>query len=715
MKSKVNVPLVLQMENVECGAASLAMVLRFFGKKSISLEQLRTDCNVSRDGVTAKGIKRAAIKNGLECKAFKATPESIKKVSLPAVIHWNMGHFVVLCGYGRNCFYINDPAFGKYKVSYDEFDRSFTGIVLTFAKSEEFLSDIDKNSYRGFTLSGIKPFIPQMIFLSFVLMTVTVLSMLMPFFNSVYIDSILLNGNVGNFSILIASMAVVILLSFISTALVSKLSYEIERNINISLSIGFMEKILRLPIVFFSQRTPGELANRQLGSFDIAQLVVRYITPVFFQTLLIIVYCIAAFMFNIYVALIGVAAIIVNVVMTIYVSGKMSSLSALEKKNTGLYQSSLASAVDMIETIKSCSCENAMFARLTGTAALNIEAREKADKINVYLSAMFYFINLIVSASILIVGVYEILKGEFSVGTAIGVLGMISAFLTPVGSFISSISTIFNLKSIADRTDDTMKYSDEDIFLSDDKKQTKTMDGSVRAENVCFKYASSGDYVVKNISFSLEKGKSVAFVGGSGSGKSTMAKLIGGLYSENEGQIYYGNAVKGELNKEYFYSKIAVVSQSVKLYEGTVFDNIAMWDKSVTYDEVVLACKKAYIHNEIVMRKEAYYEKITEGGKNFSGGQRQRFQIAGAVVKKPEIIILDEATSALDAETEKKVMDNIKSLGITLIIIAHRLSTIRNCDEILVFKNGEVVERGNHNTLKEQKGFYYELVSNMGE
>lgn len=226
VKNKVNVPLVLQIENVECGAASLAMVLRYFGKKNISLEQLRTDCNVSRDGVTAKGIKIAAIKNGLRCMAFKATPKSVKSVSLPAVIHWNMGHFVVLCGYSKNCFYINDPAFGKYRVSCDEFDRSFTGIVLTFEKSGEFLSCKDKNRYRGFTSSSIKPFIPKMILVSFVLMTVTVFSMLLPFFNSVYIDNILLTGNIGNFNTLIATMSVVILLSSISTILVSKLSYE---------------------------------------------------------------------------------------------------------------------------------------------------------------------------------------------------------------------------------------------------------------------------------------------------------------------------------------------------------------------------------------------------------------------------------------------------------------------------------------------------------
>lgn len=715
MKNIKKVPLVLQMENVECGAASLAMVLRYFGKKSISLEQLRTDCVVSRDGVTAKAIKNAAVKNGLLCKAFRATPESIKKISLPAILHWNMGHFVVLCGYDKNSFYINDPSLGKLKVSYDEFDCSFTGVVLTFEKSEDFVSDKRKNSYSGFTLSSIRIFIPKLIFVSFVLMVVTALSMMLPFFDSVYIDNILLTGNTGGFNIFALSMIMVILLSFISVSLAVKVSTEIERSINISLSVGFMEKILKLPIVFFYQRTPGELANRQLGSFEIAQLVLNYITPVFFQLVLIILYCIVAFVFNIYVALIGVAAIILNVITTVCDSEKISSLSALRRKNTELYQSSLASSVDMIETIKSCSCEEAIFTRLAGMAALNIEAKEKTSEINVYASASFYFINLIVSVLILIVGVYEILNGEFSVGTVIGVIGMISAFLTPVGSFINSISTIFNLRSIVERTDDTMKYENEDIFLSKDKEQTKAMDGSVRTDNVCFRYGGSGDYAIKGISFNLERGKSIAFTGGSGSGKSTMAKLIAGLYSENDGHIYYGNANKRELKKSYFYSKVAVVSQSVKLYEGTIFDNITMWDKSITYDEVVAACKKAFIHNDIVIRNGAYYEKITEDGKNFSGGQKQRFEIARAIVRKPDILILDEATSALDAETEKMVMDNIRSLGITLIIIAHRLSTIRNCDEILVFKDGEVVERGDYDTLKEQKGFYYELVKDLGE
>lgn len=715
MRNKVNVPIVLQMENAECGAASLAMVLRYFGNKNISLEQLRVDCNVSRDGVNAKGIKRAAIKNGLVCKAFKATPQNIKSVSMPAIIHWNMGHFVVLCGYSKNCYYINDPAIGKYKVSYEEFDRSFTGIVLVFEKSEEWKTDKSIENYQSFTLGCIKKAVPKLIFISFLIMLITVFSMILPFFNSAYIDNILLTGNMENFAIIAVSMFVVIIFSLTSSILVPKLSYNVEKYINIKLSLGFMEKILKLPIVFFNQRNPGELANRQLGSFEIAQLVMNYITPIFFQSALIVLYCIAAFMFNVYIALIGIIAIVLNIVVVIYASKGMSSISAIERKNTGLYQGGLASAIDMIETIKSCSVEDAIFAKLAGIDALNIETGQKSEKINVYSSGVFYFINLLVSASILVVGAYEILQGEFSVGLAVGIIGLVSAFLAPIGSFINSISTLFSLKSIADRTDDTMKYGDEDIFLPDDKEQTKQMNGSVMAKNVYFRYASAGNYILNDVSFNLEKGKSVAFVGKSGSGKSTIAKLIAGLYSENEGNIYYGESTKKELKKSYFYSKIAVISQDAKLYDGTIYENISMWDSSITYDDVVLACKKACIHSDIVTRNNAYFEKITEGGKNFSGGQRQRMEIARAIARKPEILILDEATSALDAETEKKVMQNISDLGITLVIIAHRLSTIRNCDEIIVFDNGSIIERGSHNELVGQKGYYYNLVSDIGE
>lgn len=703
------------MENAECGTASLAMILSYFGKKNISLEQLRTDCNVSRDGINAKGIKKAAEKNGLKCRALKVEVNGLKKLKLPLILHWNMAHFVVLCGYGKNCYYINDPAIGKIKIDSEEFDKNYTGIALDFEVGEGFEKAKSEEKYLSFTERIIKPFLPKLIFNSLIIMLATVLSMSVPFFSSAYIDNILVEKNMANFNMLIIFMTAVVFLYFLALVLGEKLKYELEKMINIELSVSFMKKILRLPIVFFNQRNSGELTNRQLGSFEEAQLICNYIMPVFFQAVLIILYCILAFVFNIYVALIGIAAVLLNIATAFIVSEKMKNISALEKRNGGLYQGSLSSAIDMIETIKASACENEMLSRLSGGAALQIDAMGKIKNVQRYSSSLFYAIDKMVTASVLIVAASEILSGEFSVGFSVGILGMLSAFFVPIGKFIASISAIADLKSITDRVNDTMKYKEESIFLSENEKQEKEMKGNIKIENLSFKYAGSNEYTLKNISLEIKKGSKIALVGASGSGKSTLAKLIAGLYAEKEGNIFYNNAKKAELKKDYFYSKLSVVDQNIKLFEGTIFDNITMWDEAVSYNDVVVACKMADLHDDIVKRKGAYYEKLEENGKNLSGGQRQRLEIARALVKKPEILILDEATAALDSKSEKIIMDNIKSLGITLIIIAHRLSTIRDCDEIYVFNKGEIIEQGNHNKLKAEKGLYHQLTADIGE
>ncbi|MBR6399593.1 MAG: ATP-binding cassette domain-containing protein [Firmicutes bacterium] len=709
---KKSVPLVLQMENTECGAASLAMILKYYGK-NIPLEQLRIDCGVSRNGINAKGISVAAAKYGLKCRAFKAEIGGLKKLPLPVIIHWDMEHFVVLRGINKDEYLINDPAIGKIKVYEKELNKRFTGIVLAFEKTEDFVPQKDSTG-KGFTLRCIRECSLSIGLISLTFAFVALCDMIFGLFHSVYIDDVILDGNDSNFFVFALTVLAVCFVSLLGGIIAQWFNNEEEKIINSLISVGFMEKIFKLPMDFFYQRTAGELTNRQIGSFNIARVVCTYITPVLFQVLTACIYLVIVFMFNIYVAIVGVFAVLLNIAVSVYTSERINGVTAVTEKNKGVYNSCVSSSVEMIETIKSCACEDGMFAVITGTAALAADTRTKSDKISVVSNSVFYAINLAVSAAILMVGVGEILKGEFSIGGAIGAMGLTVSFFTPIGQFISSFPVVSVLKSVADRTDDTMNYKDDDTFLPDDGEQTKMTDGSVSVENVCFSYVP-GVYAVKDLNFRLEKGKSIAFTGGSGSGKSTAAKLIAGLYCESSGKIKYGDAEKKELKRDYFYLKTAVVSQNVKLYDGTIFDNIAMWDDTISYDDVVAACKTACIHEDITSRRDAYYERIVEGGKNFSGGQRQRFEIARAVLKKPDVLILDEATSSLDVSTERKIMKNIRAMGITLIIIAHRLSTVKFCDEILVFDNGEVKERGTYDELFEKKGIFYKLAKGTGD
>ena len=703
---------VLQMEMTECGAASLAMILSYYGK-TVTLEELRRECGVSRNGVNAKNIVKAAKFHNLTPRALRVGIEDVRELKMPAVIHWNMDHFLVLCGFNKKGAVLADPAYGIRTVSEHEFSKSFTGIAIEFTPDADFQKDKGGKAENNYIRSCVKAFLPSTLY--FVLLEICALigSAAVLFLNSVFIDKILISGNTSNLRIVLQVILCAGLITATAMAFDIHIKHRIGRQINIRINSGFIEHLLRLPIEFFAQRSEGDLANRQNTNMEMGENLVRMLAPVPGYIMQIIMYFILIVAFDVHIALVGVVCSAANVCAMVLSKKKYEMQMRTHSRDLGALQGDISRAIDLTETIKSCGAEDAMFVRLTAAGTRAVNTKTGIDKTGEQTRNLFLFLNALGSGAVLITGVWKILSGSLTAGIIIAMQSLVASMLEPLGNFVNDGIEMQTLRSETARTNDVMHYGEDDKFLDDNTEHTKNIDGDISLKDITFGYNPLDAPFIKNFNLTVKKGGSVAITGGSGSGKSTIAKIIAGLYREDGGTVCFDGTPRNEINHFYFYSKTAVVSQNIRLFEGTVLDNITMWDDSIPYDEVVAAAKAACIHDDIISRKDGYREKVYENGKNFSGGQRQRIEIARALVKKPSVLIMDEATSALDTDTEEKVMNNIKALGITRIIVAHRLSTIMDSDEIIVMNDGEIAERGKHDELMTANGIYSSLVRSV--
>lgn len=704
---------ILQMEATECGAASLAMILDYYGK-IVPLEQLRRECGVSRNGVNAKSIVKAARYHNLETRAVRTSVEGAKSLRTPAIIHWNMDHFLVLCGFDRDHAVLADPAYGMRKVGMEAFSRSFTGIAIELKPSELFAQNAGGSRGRNYIRSCVGKFLPYGAYFLLLELCMVLGSTAILFLNSVFINKILIQGNLQNLLVVLLTLACSGLITAVAMAMNEAMVHRFGKQLNLQINSGFIRRMLRLPIEFFAQRSEGDLVNRQSGNMRMGMNISRTLSPIPGYVLRIAVYLAITVVLDVPIAIIGVVIALANIAAVVVSAKKREDDIRSYSRDMGALQGDISRTIDVMETIKSCGAEDVVFVQLTSAGTQVINTKTKIDQAGVYTTALFSFLNALCSGMILIVGVWEILSGTISTGILISLQGIVAAMLEPVGNVVLAGIDLQTLKGQILRTDDVMHYEEDDKFLDERLEQSQDMDGDIDLDHVCFGYAPLEPPLISDFELKIPKGGSVAITGGSGSGKSTVAKLIAGLYQEDGGSITFHGTPREKIDRYYFYAKVAVVSQNIRLFEGSVLDNITMWDQSIPYEDVVAATKAACIHEDIISRKGGYREVVAENGTNFSGGQRQRIEIARALVKKPSILIMDEATSALDADTEEKIMGNIRALGITRIIVAHRLSTIMDSDEILVMEKGRIVERGTHDALIKKNGAYCALVRSVG-
>ncbi|QNM05336.1 NHLP family bacteriocin export ABC transporter peptidase/permease/ATPase subunit [Qiania dongpingensis] len=712
MVKPVKVPVIIQMEALECGAASLAMIMAYY-EKWVPLEQVRIACGVSRDGSSLKGLKAAAAEYGFQAKAYRYELEAVGEIPVPAVIHWNFNHFVVLCGFTRKGAVINDPARGRTVVSMKEFDRAFTGVVLSLEPGEDFEKSGAPKSIWGFVKKRLAGTKAAFAFIMVTALFIACIGIVQPLFSKVFMDSILTREHAEWLYPFIGLLTAVVLFQLVVTFLKTVYSKRLEGKFAIVANTGFIWHVLHLPMNFFSQRSAGDLAGRQGLNQGITNTLISEIAPTILDFMTLILYLVIMIRYSLILTLVGLVTVAVNLFSAQIVSKKIMNISRVAMREQGKVQSVTTSGIEMVETIKASGAENGFFQRWSGYVAREAAENNRMLYVNLYMNSIPQFLTSLANISVLLIGALLIFGGSFTVGMLLAFQGFIGQFIAPALTLTAVSSTIQQMRASMERVEDVMEYPadrTEETSEAGSLKGAHKLSGDIELEHITFGYNTMLAPLIDDFCIHIKPGSKIAFVGGSGCGKSTMTKLISGLYKPWSGSIRFDGRPMDEINHMIFTSSLAVIDQDITLFQDTISNNIKMWDDSIEDFEVIMAAKDASMHEEIMLR-DGYGCKLTEGGRNFSGGQRQRLEIARVLAQDPSIVILDEATSALDAKTEYEVIHAIKERGITCIIVAHRLSTIRDCDEIIVMNYGEVVERGTHEELMSNGGLYTQLIT----
>ncbi len=716
---RIRTPTLLQMEAVECGAAALGIILGYY-RRIVPLTQLRLDCGVSRDGSKASNVLKAARLYNLEAKGFKKSLENLKNLRPPYIVFWNFNHFLVVEGFNKNRVYLNDPATGPRTVSREEFDQAYTGVVLVMQPGPEFKRGGKKKNIVSALLSRLANSRQAIIFCMLAGLLLTVPRLSVPAFTQVFVDEILVQGRQDWLRPLMLGMVFAAVLQGVVARL--RLTYlrRLMLKLSVTMSGQFLWHILRLPVGFYAQRYAGEISNRSQLNDKVAEVLSGRLATTAIDTVMMVFYAAIMFLYDWLLTIVAIVFAVLNFVALQFISRSRVDANIKLAQENGKVAGVAIGGIQTIETVKASGLESDLFSKFAGYYAKMLNAQQELSLPTQVLTGLPTLLTALATTSILVLGGLRVMEGNLSIGMLIAYKVLTQEFLNPVNELVNFGSTLQELEADLNRLDDVLQNPIDDeadtavnrsgtpqISIGEDSFRLK---GYLELRDITFGYSRLEAPLIENFNLTLNPGQRIALVGGSGSGKSTVAKIVTALYAPWSGEILFDGVPRRQIPRSVIVNSLAMVEQEIFLFGGTIRENLTLWDPTVPEQDLVQACKDAAIHDLILNIPGGYNAQLDEGGMNISGGQRQRLEIARALVRNPSLLVLDEATSALDAETELIIDRNLRRRGCSCLVVAHRLSTIRDCDEIIVLERGKVVQRGNHEDLRQQGGVYTRLI-----
>ncbi len=712
-KRRVRVPTVLQMEAVECGAAALAMVLAYFGR-FVPLEELRVACGVSRDGSKASNLLKGARSYGLVARGYRREPSTLTDLPLPMVIHWNFNHFLVLEGFRRGEVLLNDPAAGPRVVTEREFDEAFTGVALTFEPGCDFERGGVRRRLTAALRSRLAGSYPALAYVVGAGLMLVVPGLVVPTFSRLFVDDVLVRKAWDLAKPLFLAMGVAIAATGALTWLQHRYLLRLETRFAVTTSSRFLWHVLHLPVQFFTQRFAGDIGSRVAINDRIAHLLSGELAASSISVCMAVFYAGFMWQYDPVLSAVAIATAALNVIALKYFSAKRVHLNQQLLHDQGRLLGTAMAGLQGMETLKAMGAESDFFARWSGYQAKAVRTEQRLRVQTEMLAAVPRFLLPVSAALILGLGGLRVMDGAVSMGMLVAFQALMLGFITPVNKMVDLGSTLQEVDGDIARLDDVLSSPADTpptFHATEHAPVASKLSGYLELQGVTFGYSPLDPPLVENFNLSLRPGTRVALVGGSGCGKTTIARLVCGLYEPWSGSVLFDGRARQDVPSRLMSTSFAVVDQEVFLFEGSIRDNLTLWDATIAESDMVRAATDACMHDEISARPGQYHSKVEESGRNFSGGQRQRLEIARALVTNPVVLVLDEATSALDPTTEALIDDNLRRRGCTCLIVAHRLSTIRDCDEIVVLDRGQVVQRGTHDEMKAVPGPYSQLVA----